>query len=56
MEKDYLEWINNTYRMLVDNKAIPKMELGLSDGGIISVYRVADVIRIDIKRPETKRN
>lgn len=55
MERDYLEWINRTYRLLVDNKEIPKMELKTVDGGKISVYRVADVIRIDIKRPETKR-
>ncbi len=55
MERDYLEWINKTYRMLVDNKEIPKMELKTADGGKISVYRVADVIRIDIKRSETKR-
>ena len=55
MERDFLEWINRTYKILVDNKDIPKMELGLPDGGKISVYRVVDVIRIDIKRPETKR-
>lgn len=55
MERDYLEWINRTYRLLVDNKEIPKMELKTADDGKISVYRVADIIRIDIKRPETKR-
>lgn len=55
MERDYLEWINKTYRTLVDNKDIPKMELKLADGGKISVYRVVDVIRVDIKRPETKK-
>ena len=55
MERDFLEWINRTYTVLVDNKDIPKMELSLPDGGKISVYRVVDVIRIDIKRPETKR-
>ena len=55
MERDYLEWINKTYRTLVDNKDIPKMELKTADGGKISVYRVVDVIRIDIKRPETKK-
>ena len=55
MERDFLEWINRTYKILVDNNDIPKMELGLPDGGKISVYRVVDVIRIDIKRPETKR-
>lgn len=55
MEKDYLEWIDRTYRLLVENKEIPKMEMKTADGGKISVYRVADVIRVDIKRPETKR-
>ena len=55
MERDFLEWINRTYKMLVDNKESPKMELGLPDGGKISVDRVVDVIRIDIKRPETNR-
>lgn len=29
MERDFLEWINRTYKMLVDNKEIPKMELGM---------------------------
>ncbi len=55
MEKDFLEWINKSYRALVDNQDIPKVEKKTPDGGKISVYRVADVIRIDIKRPETKR-
>ncbi len=55
MERDYLEWINKTYRTLVDNQDIPKMEMKTPDGGKISVYRVVDVIRIDIKRPETKK-
>ena len=55
MERDYLEWINKSYRALVDNQDIPKVEKKTPDGGKISVYRVADVIRIDIKRPETKR-
>jgi hypothetical protein len=55
MERDFLEWINKTYRMLVDNKDIPKMEMKTADGGKISVYRVVNVIRVDIKRPETKK-
>ena len=54
MERDYLEWINRAYKTLVDNPEIPKMELKLIDGKI-SVYRVVDVIRIDIKRDETKK-
>lgn len=55
MERDYLEWINKAYRMLVDNSEIPKMELKTADGGKISVYRVVDTIRVDVKRSETKR-
>jgi len=55
MERDYLEWINKAYETLVKNPEIPKMELKAADGGKISVYRVVDVIRVDIKRPETKR-
>lgn len=55
MERDYLEWINKSYRTLVDNQEIPKLEMKTLDGGKISVYRVGDVIRCDIKRAETKR-
>lgn len=54
MEIDYLVWINKAYKILVDNPEIPKMELKVIDGKI-SVYRVVDVIRIDIKRDETKK-
>lgn len=53
MERDYLEWINRAYRILVDNPEVPKMEYKLRDGKI-SVYRVKNVIRIDIKREETE--
>jgi hypothetical protein len=53
MERDYLEWISNAYKLLCENKAIPRMDLKVTDGKI-SVYRVRDVIRIDIKREETK--
>ena len=49
MEQDYLDWIGRTYRLLVENKEIPKMEMKTADGGKISVYRVIDVIRVDIK-------
>ena len=55
MERDYLEWMNKAYRILVDNQEVPKMELKTADGGKISVYRCGDIIRYDIKRPETKR-
>lgn len=54
MERDYLEWINQAYRKLVDDQEIPKLEMKLLDGKI-SVYRVGDVIRCDIKREETRR-
>lgn len=53
MERDYLEWINRAYDILVKNPEIPKKELNLIDGKI-SVYRVKDVIRVDINREETK--
>lgn len=55
MERDYLDWIDRSYKILIGNQDIPKLELKTDDGGKISVYRVADVIRVDIKRPETKR-
>lgn len=55
MGRDYLEWINRAYKTLVENQEVPKMELKTPDGGKISVYRVGDVIRTDIKREETKR-
>lgn len=54
MERDYLEWINRAYKTLVQNQEVPKMELKLIDGKI-SIYRVGDIIRCDIKREETKR-
>ena len=56
MEKEYLEYIEKAYRTLVENQDVPKMEKKLPDGGKISIYRVKDVIRVDIKRPETERN
>lgn len=54
MEKDYLEWINKSYKLLVENKDMTKLELKLPDGKI-SVYRVVNVIRVDIKRGETEK-
>lgn len=54
MERDYLEWINKAYKTLVENQEGPKMELKVPDGKM-SVYRVGDVIRCDIKRDETIR-
>lgn len=55
MEHEYLEWVDRAYRKLADDQEIPKMELKIPDGGKISVYRVGDIIRCDIKRAETKR-
>ncbi len=55
MERDVLDWINRTYKILIGNPEIPKMEQKLHDGGKISMYRVCDVIRCDIKLPETIR-
>lgn len=54
MERKYLEWINRSYRMLVDNQEIPKLSLNVEDGKL-TMYRVGDVIRCDIHRTETKR-
>ena len=54
MNRYYLEWINKAYNTLVKNKDIPKLEFKTCDGKI-SVYRVVDIIRIDIKLEETKR-
>lgn len=53
MERDYLEWINKSYAYLCRNINVPKMELNTLDGKI-SVYRVKNIIRIDINRTETK--
>lgn len=52
MNRDYLEWINKSYNLLVNNHSIPKLELKTPDGKII-VYRVVNVIRVDIKLNET---
>ena len=53
MERDYLEWINKSYDSLIKNKELKKLEINVPDGKI-SVYRVKDVIRVDVKRGETK--
>lgn len=53
MERDYLEWINRSYAYLCKNHDIPKLVLNTLDG-TIKVYRVKNVIRIDIQRTETK--
>lgn len=55
MERQYLDWIGKAYGKLVADQDIPKLEMKLADSGKISVYRVGDIIRCDIKRPETKR-
>ena len=54
MNKDYLEWINKSYRLLVDNPNMTKLELKTPDGKI-SVYRVVNIIRTDINLSETHK-
>lgn len=54
MNRDHLEWINRAYSNLIEFQEIPKMELKVV-GGKLSVYRVGDTIRIDIKTEETER-
>ncbi len=53
MNREYLEWINKSYKLLTENKDIPKLELKCLDGKI-SVYRVKNIIRIDINLTETQ--
>ena len=52
MERDYLEWINRAYETLVNNQKTDTMRLRLFDG-YIAVYRLGDIIRVDICRNET---
>ena len=52
MERDYLEWINRAYETLVNNQKTDTMALRLFDG-YITVYRLGDIIRVDICRSET---
>ena len=52
MERDYLEWINRAYEALVNNQKTGTMKLRLFDG-YITVYRIGDIIRVDICRNET---
>ena len=54
MERDYLEWINRAYETLVNNQKTGTMKLRLFDG-YITVYRIGDIIRVDICRIETIR-
>ena len=56
MERDFLEWINKTYRMQVGGYMLifQNGNENTADGGKISVYRVVNVIRVDIKRPGNK--
>lgn len=53
MERDYLEWINRAYEKLCKDPSLSKLEMKVHDGKI-AVYRVRNVIRIDINREETK--
>lgn len=52
MERDYLEWINRAYETLINNQKADTMRLRLLDG-YITVYRLGDIIRIDICCNET---
>ena len=52
MERDYLEWINRAYETLVNNQKADNMCLRLLDG-YINLYRIGDIIRVDIYRGET---
>ena len=52
MEHDYLEWINRAYEILVNNQKTDIMTLRIFDG-YITVYRLGDIIRVDICRSET---
>ena len=54
MERDYLEWINRAYEILVNSQKDTTMKLMLFDG-YITVYRIGDIIRVDICRYETIR-
>lgn len=55
MFQEKLSWVIEAYNKLVKDQGIPKMQCKEPNGGYISVYRVGDVIRIDVKSDETKR-
>ncbi len=55
MFQEKLSWVIGAYNKLVKDQDIPKMQCKEPNGGYISVYRVGDVIRIDVKSDETKR-
>lgn len=55
MFQEKLAWITKAYNHLVKDQDIPKIQCKEPNGGYISVYRVGDVIRIDIKSDETKK-
>lgn len=52
MKSEYSKFIENSFDVLVENVLIPKLQKQFDDGKI-SVYRVKDIIRIDIKDSKT---
>lgn len=55
MFQEKLSWVVGAFNRLVKDQDIPKMQVKEPHGGYISIYRVGDVIRIDVKSEETKR-
>lgn len=53
MEREHLNWINKAYKNLLADKNLSRLEMKTPDG-YIAVYRVSNLIRIDIKKEETK--
>lgn len=55
MEKQHLSWIKKTYEEFMSNKNLSKVRMDFSDGsGWISMYRVNGMIRIEIKKEDTR--
>lgn len=52
MKSEYSKFIEKSFDVLVENVLIPKLQKQFDDGKI-SVYRVKDIIRIDIKDSKT---
>lgn len=52
MKSEYSKFIENSFDVLVENILIPYIQKQFDDGKIF-VYRVKDIIRIDIKDSKT---
>lgn len=52
MKSEYSKFIEKSFDVLVENVLIPKLQKQFDDGKI-SVYRVKDIIRVDIKDSKT---